>query len=65
VDLVANPEFADFMAKELVPWVRSHYNITKDQKQIVLTGYSAGGLASTVNWRGLLADGLMALLGPR
>lgn len=47
VDLVANPEFADFMAKELVPWVRSHYNVTKDQKQIVLTGYSAGGLAST------------------
>lgn len=47
VDLVANPEFADFMAKELVPWVRSRYNVTKDQKQIVLTGYSAGGLAST------------------
>ncbi len=46
VDLVANPEFADFMATELVPWVRSHYNVTKDQKQTVLTGYSAGGLAS-------------------
>jgi enterochelin esterase-like enzyme len=43
VDLVANPEF---MAAELVPWVRSHYNVTKDQKQTVLTGYSAGGLAS-------------------
>jgi enterochelin esterase family protein len=47
VDLVANPEFADFMAKELVPWIRSRYNVTKDQKQVVLTGYSAGGLAST------------------
>ena len=47
VDLVANPEFADFMAKELVPWVRSRYNVTKDPKQTVLTGYSAGGLAST------------------
>src|ERR687898_1739867 len=23
VDLVASPEFADFMAKELVPWIRS------------------------------------------
>ena len=46
VDLVANPEFADFMAKELVPWVRSHYNVTNDPKQTVLTGYSAGGLAS-------------------
>jgi enterochelin esterase family protein len=47
VDMVANPEFADFMAKELVPWVRAHYNVTKDAKQTVLTGYSAGGLAST------------------
>ena len=46
VDLVANPEFADFMAKELVPWVRSHYNVTKDAKQTVVTGYSAGGLAA-------------------
>lgn len=46
VDLVANPEFADFMAKDLVPWVRSHYNVTKDPKQTVVTGYSAGGLAA-------------------
>ena len=46
VDLVANPEFADFMARELVPWVRSHYNVTKDPKQTVVTGYSAGGLAA-------------------
>jgi enterochelin esterase-like enzyme len=46
VDLVANAEFADFMAKELLPWIRSHYNVTKDPKQTVLTGYSAGGLAS-------------------
>lgn len=46
VDLVANAEFADFMAKELVPWVRAHYNVTKDPKQTVITGYSAGGLAS-------------------
>jgi enterochelin esterase family protein len=46
VDLVASDEFADFMAKELVPWIRSHYNVTKDPKQTVITGYSAGGLAS-------------------
>jgi enterochelin esterase-like enzyme len=46
VDLVASDEFADFMAKELVPWVRSHYNVTKDPKKTVVTGYSAGGLAS-------------------
>ena len=46
VDLVASDEFANFMAKELVPWVRSHYNVTKDPKKTVVTGYSAGGLAS-------------------
>lgn len=46
VDLVANPDFADFLAKELVPWVREHYNITKDPKQTVVTGNSAGGLAA-------------------
>jgi len=46
VDLVTNPEFADFMAQELMPWVRSHYNVTKDPKQTVVTGYSAGGLAA-------------------
>ncbi len=46
VDLVASDEFADFMAKELVPWIRSHYNVTKDAKKTVVTGYSAGGLAS-------------------
>jgi enterochelin esterase-like enzyme len=46
VDLVANAEFADFMAMELLPWVRSHYNVTKDPKQTVVTGNSAGGLAA-------------------
>lgn len=46
VDMVADPLFADFMAKELVPWIRSHYSVTKDPKQTVLTGNSAGGLAS-------------------
>jgi enterochelin esterase family protein len=46
VDLVANAEFADFMAQELMPWVRSHYRVTNDPKQTVVTGNSAGGLAA-------------------
>jgi enterochelin esterase family protein len=46
VDLVASDEFADFMAKELVPWIRSHYNVTRDAKKTAVTGNSAGGLAS-------------------
>jgi enterochelin esterase family protein len=46
VDLVANPEFADFMATELVPWVRAHYNVTRDPERTVVSGESAGGLAA-------------------
>ncbi len=45
-DLVANPAFADFMGKELIPWVRANYNITHDPAQTVVGGFSAGGLAA-------------------
>ena len=47
VDLVASVDFADFMATELVPWIRSHYNVTRNPAQVVVGGYSAGGLAAT------------------
>ena len=47
VDLVASPEFTDFLATELVPWMRTHYNIRKEANQVVVGGYSAGGLAAT------------------
>ena len=47
VDLVANPEFADFLATELVPWIRAHYNVSKDAAKVVVGGNSAGGLAAT------------------
>jgi enterochelin esterase-like enzyme len=46
VDLVANPEFADFMAMELVPWLWAHYNVTRDPARTVVCGKSAGGLAA-------------------
>lgn len=45
-DLVANPEFADSMAKEVIPWVWAKYNVTHDAAQTVVGGYSAGGLAA-------------------
>ena len=45
-DLVANPEFADSMAKEVIPWVWAHYKVTHDAAQTVIGGYSAGGLAA-------------------
>jgi len=45
-DLSANPEFSDFVAKELIPWVRARYNVTTDPAQTVVGGYSLGGLAA-------------------
>ena len=45
-DLVADPIFADFMGKELIPWVRANYNVTNDPAQTVVGGFSAGGLAA-------------------
>jgi len=47
VDLVANPEFADFLATELVPWIRTHYNVRRESARTVVGGFSAGGLAAT------------------
>lgn len=45
-DLVANDPFADFVAKELVPWVRQNYSVTRDPSRTAVGGYSAGGLAA-------------------
>ncbi len=45
-DLMANSKFADFVALELVPWIRSRYNVTKDPAQTAIGGYSASGFAS-------------------
>ena len=47
VDLVTNPEFTDFLATELVPWIRTHYNVSKEAARVVIGGYSAGGLGAT------------------
>jgi enterochelin esterase family protein len=44
-DLVASERFADFVAKELVPWVRANYNVTRDPVRTAVGGFSAGGLA--------------------
>lgn len=46
-ELPPNPDFADFLAKELIPWVRAHYNITTDPVQTVVGGSSFGGIAAT------------------
>ncbi|MDB4964531.1 MAG: putative esterase [Myxococcales bacterium] len=45
-DLAPNPAFADFVALDLVPWMRAHYRATSDPRRTVISGISLGGLAS-------------------
>ena len=46
-ELPCNPQFADFLNFELVPWARRLYNVTTDPHQVVIGGSSYGGLAAT------------------
>jgi len=46
-DLVANPAFGEFMAKELAPWIRANYNVTAHASRTVIGGASAGGFGAT------------------
>ncbi|HKQ50912.1 MAG TPA: enterochelin esterase [Pyrinomonadaceae bacterium] len=39
--------FADFLSKELLPWVRERYGVTTDPRGTVIAGSSYGGLAAT------------------
>jgi len=48
----AHPAFVDFLAQELVPWVRQHYAVTQDPARTVIGGLSAGGrTAAYAAWR--------------
>jgi len=38
--------FAEFLAKEAIPWVRANYNVTASPGQTVVSGVSFGGLAA-------------------
>jgi enterochelin esterase family protein len=52
-DLANHQAFADFMSKDLLPWVREKYRgVTTDADKTILCGYSAGGLAAAyVAWK--------------
>ncbi len=39
--------FADFLSKELLPWVRERYRVTAEPSRTVVAGSSYGGLAAT------------------
>jgi enterochelin esterase family protein len=45
-ELPCNPRFADFLASEVVPWMRQNYNVTTDPSRIIVAGSSFGGLAA-------------------
>ncbi len=46
-ELSPNPDFADFLARELIPWAHAHYNVTRDPRRTVVGGLSLGGIAAT------------------
>jgi enterochelin esterase-like enzyme len=46
-ELPCNPRFADFLATELIPWLRRNYNVTTDPRSVTIGGSSYGGLAAT------------------
>jgi enterochelin esterase-like enzyme len=45
-DLRCSSAFGDFIAEELLPWVRARYVVTNTPSQVVLAGSSDGGLAA-------------------
>ncbi len=46
-ELPCNDQFVEFLAEELVPWVRENYNVSTDPAKNVIAGASFGGLASS------------------
>ncbi len=45
-ELACSQPFVDFLAQELIPWVRRKYHVTTDPTQVVVGGSSLGGLTA-------------------
>lgn len=45
-ELSCHPPFAEFLTRELLPWVRRGYRITDDPARTAIAGSSLGGLAA-------------------
>jgi len=43
-ELSCDPSFTEFLAAELVPWVRRNYPVSADPRRTIVGGYSLGGL---------------------
>jgi enterochelin esterase family protein len=51
-DLDNHATYADWVANELVPWVRQRWRVSTDPAQTIVCGYSRGGLGATyVAWK--------------
>jgi enterochelin esterase-like enzyme len=46
-ELPCHQPFADFLARELLPWARARYHVTDDPARTIVGGQSYGGLAAT------------------
>ncbi|HSS79046.1 MAG TPA: enterochelin esterase [Thermoanaerobaculia bacterium] len=46
LELSCYPLFAEFLGRELIPWVRRGYRVTADPAQTAIAGSSLGGLAA-------------------
>lgn len=45
-DLGNSARMVDFLAAQLIPWVRRRWNVARDPQRVIVTGSSAGGLAA-------------------
>jgi enterochelin esterase family protein len=45
-DLQYNPALANFLVKELLPWVDEHWKVSHDPRKRIIGGYSLGGTAA-------------------
>lgn len=46
LELSCHPPFAEFLARELIPWVRRGWRVTADPARTAIAGSSLGGLAA-------------------
>jgi enterochelin esterase-like enzyme len=46
LELSCHPPFNDFLVRELIPWVRRHFHVTRDPARTIVGGSSRGGLAA-------------------
>ena len=45
-DLANHRKFADFLARDLLPWAQKNFPVTREAGNTTVCGYSAGGLAA-------------------